>query len=228
MMATTKTKMCLRTLSIAVGLVAILPIAYVTQYESFVLRRSDVMRGLEPLVAIPLAGLHPGSPISQQITVRSGAWWNRMTSNYGDPKFLIAAVNVPIGASGHGRRVYRADEVAINVRVLRAGSPVQLEPTTSAPYIYSSEPDSGGLLFAASAGEHLSLVVESTGAAQPVPGDLVVVPDWPRGEIPSALDAFGLLEAWRWLLVTGGAFGVVLIVYGVRGLRSVRMARNPT
>jgi hypothetical protein len=214
----------IRIVSLVVGVALILPPAYLAEQELFVLRRSDIKKALEPLAVIPLTSMRPGAPISREVTAPSGRWWNRMTSTYGNPKFLIAAVNVPIGAGGHDRRVYRTDEVPINVKVLRAGSPVKLQSTTDAPYIYSSEPTSGGQLFAASAGEHLNLTAELMSPGQPLPGDLVVVANWPRSAISDAFDAFSIVDTFRWFLLTSCAIGVVLIVYGVRGSRRQRSA----
>jgi len=206
-------------LSVIVGVILALPAAYVAQEEIFVLRRADVIRALEPLAVISLAKIQAESRISREISVPSDRSWSRLTKRFGNPKFLIAAVNVPIGADGHDRRVYRSDEVAINLKVLRVGSPVNLESTMDAPYGYSSESASKGLLFAASPGEHLSLAAESLTSGQPPPGDLVVVADWPRGDIVDALDAFSIVDTLRWLLLTSCAIGVALIAYGVRGSR---------
>jgi len=220
----TQSKAWLPRVCVIVGVILVLPAAYVAQQELFVLSRADVIRALEPLAVISLDEIHAGSQISREISVPSDRLWNRMTNRYGNPKFLIAAVNVPIGAHGRDRRVYQTDEVAINVKVLRAGSPVKLESTTDAPYIYSSEPTSGGQLFAASDGEHLNLTAELMSPGQLPPGDLVVVANWPRGDIPDALDAFSIVDSFRWFLLTGFAIGIALVAYGVRGLQRGRRA----
>lgn len=223
--SSTHFKTWLPRLSVIVGVILILPTAYIAQEELFVLRRADVVRALQPLAVISLAKIDAGSPTFREISVPFDRSWNRMTNRYGNPKFLIAAVNVPIGTDGQDRRVYRSDEVAINLKVLRAGSPVKLESTTDAPYIYSSEPTSGGLLFSASAGDHLSLTAEPMSPGRPLPGDLVVVANWPRGAIADAFGAFNIVDSFRWFLLASCAIGIGLIVYGVRESRRARRAQ---
>ena len=56
-------RMTFRVLSVAAGIVLILPMAFVIEQEMFVLRRSDVMSGRKPLVAIPLESIR--NPSSQ-------------------------------------------------------------------------------------------------------------------------------------------------------------------
>src|SRR5205823_3038210 len=108
--------------------------------------------------------------------------------SYGEPKFLIAAVNLPLRESGHGRRVYRPDEVQVVVTVVAGHSLVPLEPTNEAPYDYSSDQLSAAWLFRASQGQSLAVTFERRGirGAQADPGEIVIVPSWPRGEIASA------------------------------------------
>ena len=214
-------RMTLRVLAVAAGIVLILPIAFVTEQEMFVLRRSDVMSGLKPLAAIPLQNIRNTSSVSRDLVIPSDGWWKRMTRFYGSPKFLITTVNVPLGASGYRRLVYPREDVGIRVKVLRGGSEVPLEPTDGAPYGYSSETSNSGWLFQAEAGEQLRLVIEAPGFTRPLPGEIVVVPDWPRGEIPNALAGFAFGYGVWWVLVAGAGVGVVLIMVGLR-----RSSRN--
>jgi hypothetical protein len=210
--------MRIRLLSFVAGVLLILPIAFVTEQELFVLRRSDVMNGLKPLVAIPLESVQNQASISREVVIPSEGWWKRMTSFYGEPRLLITVVNVPVGAAGHGRRTYTYEEVGIRIKVFRGTSEIPLEPTNDAPYAYSSEMSHSGWLFQAEPGETLTLVIGSSGFAR-LPGEIVVVPAWPRGEIPSALDGFAFVHGVRWILVTGAGVGIALIVFGLRRLR---------
>src|SRR4029453_3049753 len=93
-------------LIVLTGVALLLPIIYVPQQHLLVLRRPDVLAGVQPLVAIPLGSIPAESPLSKQIAVPSGGWWKRMVKSYGEPKILIAAVNVPINQGGRGGRVY--------------------------------------------------------------------------------------------------------------------------
>jgi hypothetical protein len=184
--------------------------------KTFGLRRSDVMNGLKPLVAIPLVNIRSVLPLSREVVVPSDESWKRMTDAYGQPKWLISAVNVPVGATGYGRRAYTYEEVRLRIKVFRGTSEVLLEPTTDAPYGYSSESASAGWLFQAAAGERIRLVIDSPGQTHLPEGEIVLVPDWPRGDIPGALDAFAIVHGLRWILVAGAIVGIALIVFGVR------------
>jgi hypothetical protein len=206
-------------LSIVAGVLLILPLAFVIEQEMFVLRRSDVMSGLKPLTAIPLENVRNTSSVSRDLVIPSDGWWKRMTRFYGSPKFLITTVNVPLGAAGYRRLVYPREDVGIRVKVLRGGSEVPLEPTDGAPYGYSSETSNSGWLFQAGTGERLRLVVESSEISRPLPGEIVVVPDWPRGGIPNALAGFAFGYVVLWFLVAGAGVGVVLITFGSRRRR---------
>jgi hypothetical protein len=149
-----------RFLSLAIGTLLIVPLAFVAEQEIFVLRRSDVVNGLRPLLAIPLGSMRNSSSLSREVVIPSDHGWQRMTSFYGQPKFLISVVNVPLGSAGFGRRAYTYEEVGLRVKVFRASSEVPLEPTNAPPYGYSSERPSSGWLFKATAGERVSLVIE--------------------------------------------------------------------
>lgn len=207
--------MVFKVLSIATGIVLILPLAFVIEQQMFVLRRSDVMSALKPLVAIPLESIRNPSSLSREVVIPSDRWWIRMTGSYGHPKILITIVNVPLGAAGHGRRTYTYEEVGVRVRLSRGASQVPLEPTNHAPYVYSSEAPNSGWLFQAEAGERLRLTVESPGFTRPLPGELVVVPDWSH-EILDGLEGFAILEGVWWILVAGAGVGVAFIVFGLR------------
>jgi hypothetical protein len=208
-------------LIVVTGVALLLPIIYVTQQQAVVLRRSDVLAAVQPLVAIPLGSLPADSPLSKRVAIPSGGWWKRMVKSYGEPKILIAAVNVPIDQEGRRRRVYRSDEVDLAVAVSHRGSLVPLEHTTDAPYGYSSEEQSDAWLFRAVEAERLTVTVARHGssATSLPPGELVVVPDWPRGEIASAFDGFGFIDSIRWLLVGAAAIGIVLLTIGFRAPR---------
>jgi hypothetical protein len=205
-----------RLISVLIGALLIVPIAFVTVQETFGLRRSDVMNGLKPLVAIPLVTIRNVLPVSREVVVPSDESWKRMTDAYGQPKWLISVVNVPVGATGYGRRTYTYEEVGLHIKVFRGTSEVPLEPTTDAPYGYSSQSESAGWLFQAAAGERILLVIESPAPTHLPEGEIVLVPDWPRGDIPGALDAFAIVHGLRWILVTSAAVGIALIVFGVR------------
>ena len=211
-----------RLISVAIGIFLILPIAFVWEQEIFVLRRSHVISGLKPLVAIPLESLLSPSSLSREIVTPSSGWWKRMTSLYGQPEMLITVVNVPLGAAGHSRRTYAYEEVGIRVKVFRAGSEVPLRPTNHSPYGYSGERSSSGWLFHATAGERVNLVVEPPALDRLPPGEIVVVPDWPRGDIPDALDGFAIVHGLLGWMLTLGAVGVALIVLGMRQPRRNR------
>jgi hypothetical protein len=202
-----------------VGLALLLPMAYVTLQEFFVLRRSDVLEAVEPLVAVPLVGISVGSFVSREVTVPSGCWWERMTRNYGEPKLLIAAVNVGSHEDGRGRRVYRPDEVDLDVAVSRGGSPVPIARTTDAPYGYSSDESSAAWVFQTSKGEVLTVTLaRQASKAQLPPGEIVIVPNWPRGEIAGALDGFAFVRGIRWILIAFALSGAVLLFTAVRGI----------
>jgi hypothetical protein len=209
-----------RFVAFAIGLLLIVPIAFVSWQEMFVLRRSDVMKALTPLVAIPIETIHDRLPISTEILVPSDAWWKRMTAAYGEPRLLITVVNIPLGGAGDRRRVYTLDEVGIRVSATSGATKVPLEATNDAPYGYSGEGPSSGWLFQARQGERVRINIEFGQLSALPPGQIVVVPDWPRGEVPNALDGFAVLDAIRWLLIAGAAVGVALVVFGLRMSRS--------
>ena len=61
-----------------------------------------------------------------------------------------------------------------------------------------------------------------------LPGDIVIVPDWPRHEIPSALGAFAFLDGVRWILITIAFVGAALIVFGLRRPRAAVVRYSTT
>src|SRR4051812_32915794 len=173
-----------------------LPIAYVTVEELFVLRRSDVLQAVMPLVRVVLASIPDGSSVSRELAVPPDAWWKRMNRNYGEPTLLIAAVGTPIQEGDHSRRVFRPDEIDVDVAVLRSGSVFPLARTPAAPYGYSSDESSAAWIFTASRGEALTVTLarQPFRNAQMPSGEVVIVPNWPPGEIASALDGFAFLD----------------------------------
>jgi hypothetical protein len=216
-----------RRISVAAGVLLILPIAYVGQQEMFVLRRADIISGLKPLAEIPLENMQTLSSVSREIVIPSNGSWARMTRFYGQPKILITAINVPLGAAGHGRRTYTDEEVGIRVRVVRAGTEVPLERTNHAPYGHSSEAPSSGWLFQAAAGEHATLVVDAPARTRLPPGEVVAVADWPTGAIASDLDGFAVMDVLQWILAAIAAVGVALIVFAGRQSRRQRPGDGP-
>jgi hypothetical protein len=211
-----------KVLVVVAGVALMMPAAYVAEQELFVLRRADVLRAVQPLVEIPLTGVGAGSSVTRELNVPSDSSWTRMIRQYGEPQLLVAAVNIPIAEDGADRRVYRPDEVDLDVAVSRSGTPVPIRRTTEAPYAYSSDQVSSAWLFDAASGAHLTVTVGRRGSseAQRLPGEIVVVASWPRGNIASALDGFAIVDTVRWILLAMALAGAVLLVAGLRRIRT--------
>lgn len=204
-----------------IGVALMLPLGYITEQELFVLRRSDVVQAIEPIVEIPLDRIPPDRAVLMDAAVPSGKWWNRMVANYAEPKILVAIVNFRIHEDGPGRRVYRLNEVDYDVSISVNGSPVSLEHTFDAPYGYSSDQLSASWAFHASTGQRFTLAAtrKAFRAGPPASGAIVIVPDWPRGDIASAFDAFAFLQGIRWIVIATGVLGAGLVLAGLRRRR---------
>lgn len=135
------------------------------------LNDDDAWIALQPLTRMHLGGVDSG-PLSATLIVPNTARWTRISKAWGEPEFVISAVE-PTGGFA-----LCLPDMPLRVELSdQTGGVIPLRPN-GGPYGYSTGCEFGSLRFHAALGDKFTLKVTKTGVGTVPAGDLIVVGNW--------------------------------------------------
>ena len=174
------------------------------------LSQDDAKAALGPLVEIPLDQLKNSGSAAVIVTIPNNAQWTRIRRAWGDPAYLIAAIEHP-ETSG---LVHCLDQLEIRVQATNQSGLIPLKTSKGCcPYGLSSACPDSGLEFRATPGSDLTLHATSTAHSMPA-GELIVLCYW-KNNVKDKLVGISLDEDLRRISEIATPIGFVLILSGV-------------
>jgi hypothetical protein len=155
---------------IGLGVILLVPLAW-RHSRPAPLSVEDERTAFEPLARISLNVLERPGVHRLRVAVPSDAAWRRIRLAWGDPGYIVAAVQ------RDRRFMYSFDTLGLTVLATVGSEPIALEPAVDPLYLYSAWSRQCGLHFQASAGSSVDLQVDARGGQMPR-GDLIVTAHW--------------------------------------------------
>jgi len=184
------------------------------------LSEDDAAAAVRPLARIPLHQFEESGSSAVIFTIPNDAQWKRIRSAWGEPAYLVAAVEQP---EGH-RMILCLDQLGMRVEATRQSGPVELRTAKGCcPYgFFAACPDSG-LEFRATPGNDITLHAASTAHSLPK-GELIVICNW--NDLKDKIVGIMLAEdLWRISKFATPA-GLILMLSGVSLLVRRRVQRR--
>jgi hypothetical protein len=205
---------------IAVGLLLLLPGA-VGLFDTDRLSSDEAVAALSPLARIPLDQLESAGSAAVVVTIPDNPQWKRIRRIWGDPDYLVAAVEYPQSA----RIIHCLDELEIHVDVIVKGVHVPLKPAQGWPYGYSGTSPPSGLELRAAPASDITIRATSPRHHMPI-GELVLMCFW-KNYVKDKLVGIYLDEDLLKISRITAPTGMLLIISGVVLLTRRRTEENP-
>jgi len=191
---------------IAIGFLLLLPGALWLFTHG--LSSDDAAAALSPLARIPLDQLETAGSAAVVVTIPDNPQWIRIRHEWGEPEYLIAAVENP-------RRdglIHCLDELGIRVTVTTKAGQVSLKTAQGWPYGYRGTRPQSGLELEAKPGTDLTVRVSSPPRRMPA-GELVLMCYWQN--VKDKLVGIGLDEDLLEMSRVTKTAGILLIIAGM-------------
>jgi hypothetical protein len=177
------------------------------------LSQDDAAAALSPLARVPLHQLQNSDSAAVIVTIPNNAQWSRIRGKWGEPDYLIAAIEHPQSA----RLVHCFDQLGIKVEATNESGLIPLKTAQGCcPYGYSSACPDSGQEFRAATGSDLTLDATSTTHSMPV-GELIVICYWKNNVKDKLVGIMLDDDLWR-ISEIAGPIGFILILSGVSAL----------
>lgn len=152
-----------------------------------------------PLARIPLDQLENLGSAAVVVTIPDSAQWKRIRHAWGDPDYLVAAVESPQSA----QIIHCLDELGINIDVIVKSVHIPLKPALGRPYGYRGTCPQSGVEFRAAPGSDATIRVAAPRRHMPA-GELVLMCYWKKG-VKDKLAGIALEEElWTIARITTG------------------------
>ena len=208
-----------RSLVLVVGIIGLLLFIPGALFISTILnglRSGDSVVARAPLSRVRLDQLEPMHSVVMHVVIPDTAVWTRIRRVWGDPTFVVLAVE-PARSTA-----YCLPSLGTRIEVTERGSPIPLGPG-SAPYGYSDQCALSSFRFRAAAGAKLALKITNSGEGPLPSGEVIVVGAWSNtkdklvGElIQKDLTPIAILAVIFGALLTGAA-AILMRRHSIRG-----------
>ena len=193
-----------------IGFLLLLPVAlWLFGHD---LSNDDAAAALSPLARIPLDQLGSTGSAVVVVTIPDNRQWARVRHGWGDPRYLIVAVENP----RHDREILCLDKLGIQVTVSTKSGQIALKTARIWPYGYRGTFGESGLELEAKPGMDVTIRVGSPQGRMPV-GELVLMCYW--WDVKDKLVGIGLNEELLTVSRVTAAAGTLLIIVGVSLLK---------
>ena len=163
----------------------------------------DAELTVTPAAQLPLDALKKAGSVSVIFEVPAGAQWTRIRDHWGDPDYIVFAVDK------RDRSVVSWSSIGVAVTASVASRPLPVEAASAAPYGYSSSARDPGVVIRPGPGARVRVdFAVASGDAGPV-SEILIQPDWPF--MKDRLVGVALTPHLRPHIRVAAVFGVLLL-----------------